>query len=207
MADTPPKSSKPPRDKKNYLDTPYTPGDTIPAPDVVEQAGETAWEMWSEIESQHQRRFADTAPASEPMSLDTEERGWARTVPGGMLKAGKGPKGPMKPGAAAPAAPALTVEGVMLVARKNNRVCPTPQQWDAFCERMTEAAGRGGSKVREPLPAAATGAAWSVTPPLTKRLCFREQIEWAGRHGVLEQAMAYVQGLAETDWLHMGQSG
>ncbi len=202
MPDQPPKSSKPVRAKKNYLDTPYTPGDTIPAPDVVEQAGETAWEMWSEIESQHQRRFADTAPASEPMNLDTEERGWARTVPGGMLKGAKGPK---KPGAAAPPEPKLTVESVMLVARKNNRVCPNPQQWDAFCARLTEAAGRGGAKVREHLPAAATGAAWSVTPPLTKRLCFREQIEWAGRHDVLEHAMVFVQGLPETDWLHMGQ--
>ena len=54
-------------------------------------------------------------------------------------------------------------------------------------------------------PAPVTGPAWSVTPSLSKRLCFREQIEWAEREGVLESVMAFMQGMAEEDWLHMGE--
>jgi hypothetical protein len=50
-----------------------------------------------------------------------------------------------------------------------------------------------------------TGNAWSETPPLTKRLCFREQIEWAEKQGVLENAIAFMQSMPETDWLHMGE--
>src|ERR671938_640584 len=42
-------------------------------------------------------------------------------------------------------------------------------------------------------PAAVTGPAWDVTPALTKRLCFREQIEWAERVGVLEAVMVFMQ--------------
>jgi hypothetical protein len=53
-------------------------------------------------------------------------------------------------------------------------------------------------------PAPPTGAAWNVTPSLTKRLCFREHIEWAERAGVLEDAMAFMQSMAEEEWLHMG---
>jgi hypothetical protein len=44
-----------------------------------------------------------------------------------------------------------------------------------------------------------------VTPPLTKRLCFREQIEWAEAAGLLESVMAFMQSMSEQDWLHMGE--
>ena len=50
-----------------------------------------------------------------------------------------------------------------------------------------------------------TGPAWNVTPPLTKRLCFREQIEWAESQGVLESAVAFMQAMSEEEWLHMGE--
>ena len=44
-----------------------------------------------------------------------------------------------------------------------------------------------------------------MTAPLTKRLVFREQIEWAERAGVLEDVVAFMQSMAEEDWLHMGE--
>ena len=58
---------------------------------------------------------------------------------------------------------------------------------------------------RQQPPAPPTGRAWAVTPPLTKRLCFREQIEWAESAGVLEAVMAFMQSMPEEEWLHMGE--
>ena len=46
---------------------------------------------------------------------------------------------------------------------------------------------------------------FAVTPSLTKRLCFREQVEWAERAGSLEAVMAFMQSMAEEEWLHMGE--
>ena len=40
-----------------------------------------------------------------------------------------------------------------------------------------------------------TGAAWSLTAPLTKRLCFREQIEWADRKSKKEVEVTKVEWL------------
>ena len=56
-----------------------------------------------------------------------------------------------------------------------------------------------------PPPPPITGQAWAVTPSLTKRLHFREQIEWAERAGILDAVMAFMQALPEEEWLHMGE--
>jgi len=200
MADASSKTPKPAKGKKNYLDSTYMPGDTIPAPEVVEGTGDSAWAEWSEASQAHERKFADTEPASAPMVLSPEERGWANTQPADALDPLAKPV--RRPRVAAPEPPALTVDLAMVVARRNNRVCPRPLQWDEFTYLLSTAGQR--AKVRTPPPMPATGASWSATPPLTKRLCFREQIEWAGEHGVLADVMRFIEELPENAWLHMG---
>lgn len=186
-------NSKPVRPpKKGDLDRPFVPGDSIPAPLVVEKSADSGWALWEEINKQQERRFADTQPATSSHSLTTEERGWARTAPVDL---------PPREGMRREKQPVLSIDAAMLVARRNNRVCPRPERWEEFYRLLQ--AHQAGAKAPKP-PAPATGAAWTVTPSLTKRLCFREQVEWADRHGLLEPVMEFMVHLDEADWFHMG---
>ncbi|HEX2547489.1 MAG TPA: hypothetical protein VHL79_21580 [Ramlibacter sp.] len=180
--------------KAKSLDHPWEAGDSIPAPDVVQKESDSAWAMWNEAQQQHERRFADTAPATTP-PMAPEDIHWLPTQPAGMAPAPARAK-------AQPAQALFTLEAAMLVARRNNRVCPRPERWIEFSALLPPRKGLRGTQ--NP-PAPATGAAWALTPPLTKRLCFREQIEWAERAGILEAVMSFMLSMPESDWLHMGE--
>lgn len=194
MASSAPKSPSP-SPTKDVLDTPYIPGDKIPVPEAVE-GGESAWALWSEENEVHERRFADTAPASVEMMRQGEDSpGWAQTQPGSPAGLAPAPRRREEK-------PLFTLEAAMLVARRNNRVSPRPQRWQELHAMLPPRKTLRG--VQQP-PAPPTGPAWAVTPPLTKRLCFREHIEWAERQGVLESVMAFMQMMPEEDWLHMGE--
>jgi hypothetical protein len=184
----PPASGPTPR--KGYLDHPYTPGDSIPAPEAIE-GNDTAWNEFSELARQQEARFAPTAPAS------LEERtAYAATAPMGL------PTTPDDAPRAAPAPPQVTLDQAMVEARRNNRVCPRPEHWLAIYALLP------GRKVvngkHQPAPPI-TGAAWKATPSLPKRLCFREHLEWAERNGSLELVLTAMKKLDEKDWLHMGE--
>ena len=169
-------------------------GDSIPVPEVLHRDGDSAWALWTEVSRQHEARFAPTAPLTMPPGMTPEQLAWARTQPairGASLRP-----------AARPAQPLFTLETALLVARRNNRVCPRPPQWDALCALLP--ARRTPRGTQQP-PGAATGAAWAVTPSLTKRLCLRAQLEWAERAGALEAVIRFLQAMAEEDWLHMGE--
>jgi hypothetical protein len=79
--------------------------------------------------------------------------------------------------------------------------CPRSERWQELHGLMPPA--------RRPRRAEAAGAAdrpgWAKTAPLTKRLLFREHIEWAEAQGVLENVMSFMQTMPEADWLHMGE--
>jgi len=186
--------SKPPPPRKDRLGRPWVPGDSIPLPEVVQKDSESVWALWSEANRQDPR-FAPTAPMKEPGALGAEQRSWAPT------EAEDKQAPPLPRGAAAPQA-LFTLESALLLARRNNRVCPRPDCWTAFHALLPVRKTMRGT-LRPPVPV--TGDAWNVTPPLTKRLIFREQLEWAEREGVLEQAMAFLHRMEEQDWLHMGE--
>lgn len=190
-----PSPKKSPRNRD--LDRPWEAGDSIPAPEALHDDGDTGWALWNEVNQQHDRRFAHTAPMTQPPGMRPEEIAWAATQPAGstLLR-----NVPLVPKAAEK--PLFSLESAMLVARRNNRVCPRPERWDEFMQLLPAKKTLRGSQ--QP-PAPATGAAWAVTPSLTKRLCFREQIEWAERAGVLESVMAFMQSMSEEEWLHMGE--
>jgi hypothetical protein len=46
---------------------------------------------------------------------------------------------------------------------------------------------------------------WTKLSSLQKRLFFREYIEWAERHGKLGRVADFMDGLVESEWLHMGE--
>jgi hypothetical protein len=191
----PSSAPKSPRRPGSDLDAPYVAGDAIPAAEAVEKHGDSAWQLFHELNQQHEARFADTAPASTYHRMNTEDVAWAQTQP--MAKAGAGAGRRPVDGA-----PLFTLESAMLVARRNNRVCPRPERWQELFALLPPRQTRRG--VQQP-PAPIVGAAWAVTPPLTRRLAFREHIEWAEREGVLENVMAFMQSMPEGDWLHMGE--
>ena len=100
---------------------------------------------WPPSSASRSDRYATTAVSSEmPDALETDIRPFAATLPAApVLKA------------AAPdqvAAVKLTVEAVMLISRRNGRVCPRPDAW---------------LQLYELLPAKRTrGAVWQPTPPV-----------------------------------------
>lgn len=188
---------KPPARKGGDLDQPWQAGDPIPVPEAIHRDGESAWVLWNELSGTPQPPFAPTAPMAPPAGMRAAfgggESGWAATQPA---------QPPALPAARASQRPAATLEAAMLVARRNNRVCPRPARWAEFAALLPP---RKTSRGQELPPAAITGAAWPMTPPLAKRLFLREQVEWAERAGVLEAAIGFLQSLREDEWLHMGE--
>ena len=81
---------------------------------------------------------------------------------------------------------------------KDNRVCPQPTRWLEFYRILQDAAGPAGKLPTPPL----TGSAWAATPPSAKRMCFREQAEWAVKNGCVVQAYEFLDKMAKTDWLY-----
>jgi hypothetical protein len=95
-----------------------------------------------------------------------------------------------------PAAQSVTVQHVMLEARRLNRVCPRDRQWQQLCAVLAKAAG---SEPPAPiLPPESLG-----TPPLVKRIRFRDQVEWCEQRGQLRVIYEFVKSLAEEDWMHI----
>jgi hypothetical protein len=187
-----------PARKSADLDQPWHVADPIPAADAVASDGDSAWALWNEVSQQHEQKFALTAPMTvpptAPASLSPGERAWAPTQPPD--------RAPIVHRPVRDRHPVFTLDAAMLVARKNNRVCPRPVRWTQFFAMLPPRKTMRGQQLP---PAPATGPAWDVTPALTKRLCFREHIEWAEGAGMLEAVMAFMQSMREDEWLHMGE--
>ena len=188
----PPEAPAPAENRAEAPDSlsPYLQGDPIPTSDAVEMNTDTTWAEWSDLAAAENRKFADTAPATRGMR---DERSYAPTVPA-----------PLQALEALPAVPVrreLTVVEVMVEARRNNRVCPKPAHWQQLYGMLPNK--KQGDGRWEPSPPL-VDSAWNDTPSIPKRMCFREHIEWAAAHGSLPQVFAFMQGLAETDWHHMG---
>jgi hypothetical protein len=145
-------------------------------------------------------QFADTEPAStSPFSLSTDADFDAPTEPMPLTpaKAAK-PSFADIPELSLSLAPQEAGEyELMAEIRKENRVCPQPTRWLEFYRVLQDAAGN------KPLPAPPlTGSAWAATPPSAKRMCFREQAEWAVKHGCVVQAYNFLEKLPKNDWLY-----
>jgi hypothetical protein len=146
----------------------------------AQEGGDSAWAQWHEASRRLDFAFAPTEPSGvAPMQTEsgigeavvTEER-----------------------------ARFLTVHTVMVVARRNNRVCPAPDQWIRLYHQL-------GGESRPDLPAPPLQPwLWPNLSGLQRRLRFREHAEWAERHGCLDEVARFIGDMAEADWVHMGDN-
>lgn len=171
---------------------PYTPGDPIPSPVATEEDTDTAWAMFRDLAAGENRKFSETLPATASMRMTPEERSYAPTAPAALQ-----PQETSQPSHFAPLRQALSVGKVIVEIRRSNRVCPQPAFWQQLYD-MLPAKGRS----QPPMPL--TGDAWLGTPSIPKRVCLRQQIEWAEEHGVLKQVFVFLKSLPEDQWHHMG---
>ncbi len=159
---------------------PYLPGDPIPAADAVEKNTETTWKLFEELNAKQDMRYADTVPAG---TVERQPPASAQPMIRPALRAAS-----------------ITLEAVFLEATRANRVCPKPEQWESLYRLLT-AAPNQQSEVAAPL----LGVAWADTPSLAKRMCLKDQIQWAAAHGLTDSTYRYLKGLPEDQWHHMGE--
>ncbi|HET8746874.1 MAG TPA: hypothetical protein VFM98_14800 [Ramlibacter sp.] len=150
----------------------------LPVPEAHE-GGDSAWDLWHEASKRLDLAFAPTEPSSV-VPVTTE---------GGCAEELVGPERPHL----------LSVHTLMVLARRNNRVCPLPAQWAELYRLL---GGDGQPELQAP---PLQPWLWTRLSGLQKRLRFREHVEWAERHGRLELMARFMGGLEEGDWVHMGE--
>lgn len=143
--------------------------DLGPLPEVVETDSETLWKMFVELDEQHTASFEKTVPSSIAALAD---EGRQHTE-------------------------AISVQEVMTVARRNNRVCPIEAEWRRLHALLQAVAAEA--------PAPLTGAEFRKSPPLVRRIRVRDQVEWAAKHGLLREVFSFIEALPEDHWVHMGE--
>lgn len=133
-------------------------------------------------------------PDTEPMGLPgapAEDPAFAETAPQPLANV----RAPRSLDQLSLAPIEVTLYEVMGLVRQGNRVCPQPSRWLEFYRVIQEAAP-GGGHPPEPL----VGSAWAATPPLAKRMCFQQQLEWADGRNALQAAYDYLKSLRDSDW-------
>lgn len=146
----------------------------IPVPDARE-GGESTWALWHEAALQLDAAFAPTQPS------------------------GAMPLSPAAPHSETPSrGQGWTADTVIALARKRNRVCPRPSAWTALYALLE------GERYVDLQPPPVEPWIWSKLSALQKRMRLREHIEWAERHGRVEEVGNFLDQLPEDDWIYMG---
>lgn len=91
----------------------------------------------------------------------------------------------------------ISVQSVMAVVRRHNRVCPVEAEWRRLHTLVQGAAG----DAPEPI----TGLDFERTPALVLRLRVRDQVSCAAQAGVLSEVLRFLESLPEHAWVHMGR--
>lgn len=94
----------------------------------------------------------------------------------------------------------MTLEEVIVMATKNNRICPRPPLWATIHQGLTKDAS-----LAEQLPLPLILAGWAYSSDAEKQSRFRLHLEFADRHGLLELVEQHIKAMAEEDWHHLGQ--
>ena len=144
----------------------------------VQEGGESLWDAWQEESRRMDLAFADTQPSDVIPLADT-------TLPSPLQQQGSGLH--------------WTVQTAIALARRNNRVCPRPLLWSALYELLE------GDHYADMRPPPVLPRSWATLSNLQRRLHFHEHIEWADRHGKLDELARFIATLAEPDWVHMGE--
>ena len=178
--------SRPPK-TPNLTDFALFPGERPAAAEAVEVNSATAWAEFEQLQALQNGHV----PFQEP------------TVPAPLPEGAAAGDGATAPFAVTPGgSPAITIEQALVEVRRFNRVCPQPEPWQRLYELLLSVAGSDGT--RQPPPPPLTGRAWQGTSAMPKRICLRDQLEWAAPFGALPQVMQYLMSLQEAQWHHMG---
>jgi hypothetical protein len=94
------------------------------------------------------------------------------------------------------------IKALVAFCGEYGRVCPKPTEWNYLYNILPDKR-RNGAGWEPPLPLIL--AAWDDTPALMKMLRLEEHIKWASNHGALDAVEAFLRGLAEDQWFHLGQ--
>lgn len=92
-----------------------------------------------------------------------------------------------------------TLDDLVAESNKNSRVCPKPMKWNELYELLPDKK-RVGLGWEPSLPLIL--AAWWDTPIISKKLRFKEHLEWAAMHGCLDTIQSFLINLKEDDWYH-----
>jgi hypothetical protein len=158
------------KERDSYRNTPSILATLECLPEVVEKDSESSWQMFLALQTQHDDPYAPTQPSDLQALHAPHPRAQSR----------------------------LTVNDVMIEARRLNRVAPCEPRWQQL-HVLLKAAGRGDP------PPPLTGIEASTTPPLVKRIRVRDQVEWAAQHGLLEPLLQFFTALPENQWVHIGR--
>ena len=90
----------------------------------------------------------------------------------------------------------------LAVASQAGRVCPRPGHWNRLYQLLPNIRRDGYGFIP---PAPLILAAWSETSDEDKQYRLREHIEWAEKNGALETVCAFLEGLPESEWHHVGE--
>jgi hypothetical protein len=183
-SNTPPSSTPPSGDPHSYTDL-----DRAEAARAEEEDTDSAWARFEALSSDAE--FNPTAPMSIPSPLGQRDRAYASTEPASLERAG----------GVAPTPPPrrITVTEAMDEARRNRRVCPGQEAWTQLYDMLPNK--RQSGRNWEPAPPV-TGLAWELTPAISKRMCLRDHVEWAEKHGCLNAVFAFLKSLPEEAWHH-----
>ena len=95
-----------------------------------------------------------------------------------------------------------TAESLIAYCRENNRVCPKPRVWEQLWELLPDRRRIWvGWEPSLPL----VFRAWHATADTPKMARLAEHIVWADRHDALADVAAFIRGLREADWHHVGE--
>src|SRR5215813_15016568 len=94
------------------------------------------------------------------------------------------------------------VDSLTVYCRDDKRVCPLPKAWQQLWEMLPEK--RRTVDAWEPaMPL--IGPAWHETPAMLKMVRLAEHIQWAAKHNALPEVAAFLRGLREDEWHHLGE--
>ncbi|GAB3777310.1 hypothetical protein GCM10028796_56270 [Ramlibacter monticola] len=164
---------------------------TMPSPEAKE-GGQSLWELWHSEKQRLDAAFAPTRPSEAAPLAGAPVAASAEPEPE------PDPQPEPEPDPDLARARRLSADLLMTVARRNNRVCPREVPWTRLYESL------GGRRFEDLQPPPGDGV-WPNLSFLEKRVRFREHMLWAQRHGRLRQVALFVQGLAEGDWVHVGE--
>ena len=94
------------------------------------------------------------------------------------------------------------VDSLTAYCRDDKRVCPLPKAWQKLWEMLPEK--RRTVDAWEPA-VPLIGPAWHETPAMLKMVRLAEHIHWAAKHNALPEVAAFLRGLREDEWHHLGE--